>query len=79
MNTHDQSPTRRTMLKGMAGATVLSFAGVFAALQARQARAAGASTALVDSPYGPIAPVDDLSTGLPLLQLPPGFSYKSYG
>lgn len=30
------------------------------------------------SPYGPLQPVKDLSTGLPLLQLPPGFSYASF-
>jgi len=31
------------------------------------------------SPYGPLAPVADTTTGLPLLRLPPGFSYASYG
>ena len=29
-------------------------------------------------PYGPIAPVADQSTGLPLLQLPAGFQYASF-
>ena len=29
--------------------------------------------------YGPLAPVADESTGLPLLQLPPGFRYRSFG
>lgn len=31
------------------------------------------------SPYGPLAPVADLNTGLPLLRLPPGFRYRSMG
>ena len=79
MNEHAMSPSRRNLLKGMAGASALPFVGAFAALHAREALAANGATALVDSPYGPIAPVNDLATGLPLLQLPPGFSYKSYG
>jgi len=29
--------------------------------------------------YGPLAPVKDETTGLPLLQLPEGFSYRSFG
>jgi hypothetical protein len=32
-----------------------------------------------DPAYGPIAPVLDGTTGLPLLALPEGFEYKSYG
>lgn len=76
MNEHEMSPSRRNLLKSM---SALPFVGAFAALHAREAAAANGTTALVDSPYGPIAPVNDLSTGLPLLQLPPGFSYKSYG
>lgn len=79
MNEHELSPSRRNLLKGLAGASALPFVGAFAALHAREALAANGNTALVDSPYGPIAPVNDLATGLPLLQLPPGFSYKSYG
>ena len=31
------------------------------------------------SPYGKIAPVKDMTTGLPLLQLPEGFTYQSFG
>jgi len=34
---------------------------------------------LQDSPYGPTFPVNDLTTGLPLIELPAGFSYKSHG
>lgn len=33
---------------------------------------------LVKSPYGPIAPVKDQVTGLPLIQLPKGFTYKTF-
>ena len=79
MNHDDVSASRRSLLKGIAGASTLPFAGAFAALQSQQALAANGSTTLIASPYGPIAPVKDLSTGLPLLQLPPGFTYKSFG
>lgn len=79
MTDKELSPSRRNLLKGLAGASALPFVGAFAAMQAQQAMAANGSTTLVDSPYGPIAPVNDLSTGLPLLQLPAGFSYKSFG
>jgi len=79
MTNKDISPSRRKLLQGMAGAGALPFVGAFTALQAREALAAGGASNLVDSPYGPIAPVNDLTTGLPLLQLPPGFTYKSFG
>lgn len=67
---------RRSLIKGMG---TLPFVGALAALHAREALAAGTTTTRVASPYGPIAPVNDLTTGLPLLQLPAGFTYKSYG
>src|SRR5262245_12017159 len=35
--------------------------------------------AAVDTGYGPLAPVADRTTGLPLLRLPAGFSYASAG
>jgi secreted PhoX family phosphatase len=79
MHDNDVSSSRRNLLKGIAGASALPFAGAFAALQSQQAHAANGSTTLITSPYGAIAPVNDISTGLPLLQLPPGFSYKSFG
>ena len=79
MNDSDVSSSRRNMLKGLAGASALPFVGAFAAMQSQQALAANGSTTLVASPYGPIAPVKDMTTGLPLLQLPRGFSYKSFG
>jgi secreted PhoX family phosphatase len=80
MTNKDISPSRRSLLKGMAGASTLPFVGAFAALQAREAAAVtNGASALVASPYGPIAPVNDQTTGLPLLQLPAGFTYKSFG
>lgn len=66
--------SRRSLIKG-AGA--LPFLAALSALHSRNAMAA--PTQLVDSPYGPVAPVNDLTTGLPLLMLPAGFTYKSYG
>lgn len=66
---------RRSLIKGFG---TLPFVGALAALHAREALAAG-TTVRIASPYGPVAPVNDLSTGLPLLQLPAGFTYKSYG
>jgi len=78
MNT-ELSSSRRNLLKSLAGASALPFVGALAAMQTRQAQAANGATTLVASPYGPIAPVRDISTGLPLLQLPAGFVYKSFG
>ena len=79
MTNKDLSPARRNLLKGVAGASALPFVGAFMALQSQQAAAADHVTTLIDSPYGPIRPVNDLTTGLPLLQLPAGFTYKSFG
>lgn len=83
MTNNTISPSRRNLIKGMAGAGALPFVGAFAALQAKEVLAAaalaGPTSNLIDSPYGPIAPVNDMTTGLPLLQLPPGFTYKSFG
>lgn len=75
--------SRRLALKGGSAAIAAAFAGPIAAMatrvaEASQCAAAGAST-LLDSPYGPTAPVNDLTTGLPLIELPAGFTYKSYG
>ncbi|WP_229448549.1 PhoX family phosphatase [Massilia sp. CF038] len=76
---HDTSISRRQVLQGLASASALPFVAALGALHVREASAADGATALVSSPYGPIAPVNDISTGLPLLQLPAGFVYKSYG
>lgn len=71
---------RRSLLKGSAAATI-TLAAPFSAIMAAQAKASanGLGEQLVDaaSPYGPIAPVRDLTTGLFLLQLPKGFTYRS--
>lgn len=71
--------TRRSLLKGSGALATASFVGTLGALHARRAQAAGRQQAPVASPYGPVAPVADQSTGLPLLELPAGFSYTSYG
>jgi secreted PhoX family phosphatase len=64
---------RRSFIKGgVAGAASISFA----ALLARQA---GAVELPYSDDYGPVAPVNDLTTGLPLIALPAGFTYKTYG
>lgn len=77
-----QDPARRQFIAGSAAAMALGATGSLGALYSRQAlAAAGDPTQLapIASPYGALAPVNDLSTGLPLLQLPPGFSYSSFG
>ncbi|MGH6645467.1 PhoX family protein [Aquabacterium sp.] len=85
MDAPEVSTSRRTLLKGGSAAIAAAFGGPIAALATRVAEAstsscmAGTSSVLLDSPYGPLSPVNDLTTGLPLIQLPPGFSYKSYG
>jgi len=71
---------RRGLLKsGSLGAFAL--AAPLGGLMATQASAAtganGEQTSLAPSPYGPVAPTTDLNTGLKLLQLPAGFSYRS--
>ena len=83
MNPSDISNSRRNILKGGSAAVFAAFGGPIAAMAGRVAEAAECAPAvastLAASPYGPIAPVNDLTTGLPLIQLPAGFSYKSYG
>jgi len=83
MQDHPSDATRRQLLKGSGAAITAAFTGPLAALAARDAQAAECQAAtastVVASPYGPVAPVNDLTTGLPLIQLPAGFSYKSTG
>lgn len=83
MNPSDISNSRRNILKGGSAAVFAAFGGPIAAMAGRVAEAAECAPAvastLAASPYGPIGPVNDLTTGLPLIQLPAGFSYKSYG
>ena len=76
--TQNTSSSRRSFIKTSSTLAAAPFVGALGALQARMAHASGFS-ALVASPYGPVEPVNDLTTGLPLLRLPAGFSYKSYG
>jgi uncharacterized protein len=49
-----------------------------APLQAFQARIA-TGRSLTSVGYGPLAPVADMTTGLPLLELPQGFRYMTFG
>jgi hypothetical protein len=65
--------TRRRLLRGGA-----LFAGAaLAAPAARLFAQAGAPTP--GAGYGPLRPVRDLNTGLPLVALPAGFSYVTFG
>ncbi|MDP2380567.1 MAG: DUF839 domain-containing protein, partial [Pseudohongiella sp.] len=72
--------SRRGLLKGGAAAMAAGLSPVVSALQSLASNQSGGSATasrLSDSPYGPISPVNDEVTGLPLLQLPAGFSYAS--
>jgi len=87
-------PTRRGLLMGSGAAVAAAFGAPIAALAARSAEASAArgvrnvpggqcapadASLLINSPYGLTAPANDLTTGLPLIELPAGFTYKSYG
>jgi uncharacterized protein len=64
---------RRSFIKsGVAGAASISFAAMLA-------RRVNAAELPYTDDYGPIAPVNDLTTGLPLIALPAGFTYRTYG
>ncbi len=73
-------PSRRQFLKGSAAAMAVGATASLTGLYSRQLLAASdpVRTAPITSPYGPLAPVADQSTGLNLLQLPRGFSYQSF-
>jgi secreted PhoX family phosphatase len=70
-----RSLTRRHFLRGALAA------GGAAAVAPLDALARGVHVARAESSagYGPIAPVADETTGLPLLELPAGFRYLSFG
>ena len=77
---------RRNFLKHGAAATAggLLLGGGTQALGARAALAApGRRGQRLEAPnnggYGPIGPVPDMATGLPMLHLPDGFEYTSFG
>lgn len=75
-------PSRRQVLKGSAAAVAVGAISSLGGLYVNQARAAAGEAARmtpIDSPYGALRPVADRTTGLPLLQLPEGFSYESFG
>ncbi|MDP9421334.1 MAG: PhoX family protein [Pseudomonadota bacterium] len=77
----DMGFNRRALLRGGAKAgLVATIGGTFGGLMSRQAMAATGSGQLepAPSPYGPIFPVADESTGLPLLKLPRGFTYRTF-
>jgi hypothetical protein len=51
----------------------------FHALAARAAAPGARGRSACDADYGPLAPVRDQTTGLPLLHLPAGFEYVTFG
>ncbi len=65
---------RRSFLKG--AATTAAAALPFHAFLARAAAQGGPAHGIG---YGPLGPVADATTGLPLLYLPDGFEYVSFG
>lgn len=67
--------SRRGFLK-LGGAVA---AGLGLAPIGRLLAAAGGPLPPLHEGYGPLAPVRDITTGLPLLELPPGFSYCTFG
>lgn len=64
---------RRSFMKsGVAGAATISFGALLA-------RRADAVELPYSDDYGPVALVNDETTGLPLIALPAGFSYRTFG
>src|SRR5687768_6130207 len=66
--------SRRRLLRAGALVGAASFAQLLRLHDAHGTVAAGAPV----GPYGAPRPTRDLATGLALLQLPPGFRYRSY-
>ncbi|MFC4309305.1 alkaline phosphatase PhoX [Steroidobacter flavus] len=64
---------REFIRNGVVGAASISFAAMLAR------REVSAAELPYSDDYGPVAPVNDLTTGLPLIALPAGFTYRSYG
>lgn len=69
---------RRRLITAASVSPVAAAAGTLSARARAQLRD-GLQLEPVASPYGPIAPVVDATTGLALLQLPAGFTCASYG
>ncbi|MDJ0946728.1 MAG: DUF839 domain-containing protein [Kiloniellales bacterium] len=70
--------SRRSLLKGSAVA-VAGLSAPAAAFQAFLAKPAQARGRRISPDYGALVEVVDPNTGLPLLKLPPGFQYVSFG
>lgn len=69
---------RRAFLRG--GAAAFGGLAIGASLGGLTASKAFAGSGTIPSPYGPnLIPTPDEATGLPLIQLPPGFRYMSFG
>jgi secreted PhoX family phosphatase len=69
--------TRRAFLRSSGAAVgTAALAGPLVGLQLQQAAGAGPRP---ERGYGPLLPTRDRTTGLPLLWLPSGFSYQSFG
>lgn len=70
--------SRRGFLMGSASIAAVSIVAACARREGGQAGGDVGGSASIDGPYGPLKPVADLETQLPLLQLPEGFEYRSY-
>jgi secreted PhoX family phosphatase len=80
----DRRLSRRDLVAGgLAFGAAVTLSPFEAFADARGSRGPGPGPARPDrtagAGYGPIAPVADASTGLPLLELPDGFRYASFG
>lgn len=79
----DVHQSRRRLLMGGGAAIAAAFGGPITAmakrLEYRDGCAAAGASVQITSPYGATAPVADQTTGLPLIELPEGFRYTSYG
>jgi len=70
--------SRRAFLLSSAGIAAGTFVTVLAEARSRRMPVSASSPAIVPGPYGPLRPVADLETSLPLLLLPEGFEYRTY-
>lgn len=72
------SLNRRKFIVGTAGIAAVTIVTVLAARRSRRIRREAGVSKNVTGPYGPLRPVADLSTALPLLMLPEDFEYRSF-
>jgi uncharacterized protein len=80
--THRSEPglSRRQLLRGAASAVgAAAFPTAIQSLLARQANAGRLRPFAEGNPYGDPVPTPDLTTGLELLRVPPGFVYRTFG